>query len=64
MLSQVIEQSENSTVEQNSEVLGAVANYFMNVATFVSDSNVTINITVSHNSQRDPCKRLKSCDLC
>ena len=52
MLSQVIERSENSIIEQNSEVLGAAANYFMNVATFVSNSYVTINITVSHNFKR------------
>ena len=49
MLSQVIEQSENSEAEQNNQVLDTVANYFMELATFVNDSNVNISATVSHN---------------
>ena len=49
MLSQVIEPSENSEADQNSEVLGTVADYFMGLATFVNDSNVNITATVSHN---------------
>ena len=47
MLSQVIKQTENDRVEQNSEVLRSVANYFGQLATFVNTSNVTINATVS-----------------
>ena len=49
MLSQAIGQTENDTVEQNSEVLRSVANYFEDLATFVNSSNVTINATVSCN---------------
>lgn len=47
-LSQVIGQTENDTVEQNSEVLRSVAEYFGELAVFVNTSNVTINATVSH----------------
>ena len=46
-LSQVIEQSENSTVEQNSVVLSTVANYSAELALFVDDSDVILNETVS-----------------
>ena len=49
MFAQIIEQSENSTVDQNSEVLGTVADYSTELAMFVGDSNVVINDTVSHN---------------
>ena len=47
MLSQVIEQSENSIVEQNSQVLSTVASYVTELATFVNNSMVEINVTVS-----------------
>ena len=47
MLSQIIEQSENSIVEQNSQVLNTVANYITELAMFVNSSMVEINITVS-----------------
>ena len=47
MLSQVIQQSENSIVEQNSQVLSTVASYITELAMFVNDSMVEINITVS-----------------
>ena len=47
MLSQVIEDTENAEVEQNSGVLGSVANYFGELAVFVNTSNITINVTVS-----------------
>ena len=53
MLALITEQTKNNTVEQNSEVLGTIADYFMELATFVNDSNVMINTTVSHNL---PCK--------
>ena len=46
MLSQVIEQSENSIVEQNSQVLNTVASYITGLAIFVNDSMVEINQTV------------------
>ena len=46
-LSTIIEQSESSTTEQNSEVLDTVANYTAELASFVDDSNVIINNTVS-----------------
>ena len=47
MLSQIIEQSENSIVEQNSQVLNTVASYITELAMFVNSSMVEINITVS-----------------
>ena len=47
-LSQVIKQSENSEAEQNSEVLGTVANYITELATFVNNSMVIIDKTVSN----------------
>lgn len=46
MLSQVIEQSENSIVEQNSQVLNTVASYITELATFVNNSMTEINETV------------------
>lgn len=46
-LSDVIELSENSIVEQNSEALDTIANYSAELATFVEDFDVTINDTVS-----------------
>lgn len=47
MLSQAIGGTENATVEQNGGVLGSVANYFGELAVFVNNSNITINVTVS-----------------
>lgn len=47
MLAQVIEQTVNSAVEQNNEVLSTVADYSTELATFVGDTNVNINRTVS-----------------
>lgn len=49
MLAQVIEQSERSVVEQNSEVLDTVANYITELAKFVNNSMVIINNTVSYD---------------
>ena len=46
MLSQVVEQSEDSIVEQNSQVLSTVASYITELATFVNTSMVDINVTV------------------
>ena len=56
MLSQVIEQSEDDETDQNGEVLGTVADYFMELAAFVNDSNVNISATVSRNFL---CKRCR-----
>ena len=47
MLSQIIEQSESSIVEQNSEVLNTVSNYITELAMFVNSSMIVINETVS-----------------
>lgn len=47
MLSQVVEQSENREDEQNNEVLGTVAVYLGEVASFVNNSMVVINNSVS-----------------
>ena len=49
MLSQVIELSENNTVEQKSEVLSTVTDYFTELAIFVNESSVSINTSVSYN---------------
>ena len=46
-LAQIIGQSENNTVEQSSAVLDAVADYSTDLASFVANSNVMINDTVS-----------------
>ena len=51
-LAQIIGQSENNTVEQNSAVLDAVADYSMDLATFVAASDVVINDTVCKNTHR------------
>ena len=50
-LAQIIVQSENNTVEQNSAVLDAVADYSTDLATFVASSSVVINDTVSKKRQ-------------
>ena len=47
MLANIIGGTENSTANQNAQVLTQVAQYFDSLATFVNDSNVTINETVS-----------------
>lgn len=44
---QAVEQTEAREVEQNRAVLATVANYLTDIATFVADSNITINSTVS-----------------
>ena len=49
VLAQAIERSENSTVEQNREVLDTVADYSAELATFISNSDISINNTVSKN---------------
>ena len=46
-LSTIIELSETNTNEQNGQVLDTVANYATKLASFVDDSNVIINDTVS-----------------
>ena len=43
----VIEQAENSTVEQNDEVLRRVALYFSQMSTFVKNTDVAVEPTVS-----------------
>ena len=47
-LAQVVEQTEGNEVEQNGAVLRTVADYLTDVATFVNNTNVTINATVSY----------------
>ena len=43
----VIEQAENSTIEQNDEVLRRVALYFSQLSTFVKNTDVAVEPTVS-----------------
>lgn len=47
MFTRIVEQTEGSEVEQNQMVLTTVASYLTDIATFVADTNVTINSTVS-----------------
>ena len=47
-LAQVVEQTEAREVEQNGAVLSTVADYLTEVATFVNNTNATINSMVSH----------------
>ena len=49
MLAQIINQTERSEDEQSSVVLDTVANYLTELASFVNNSNVTINSSVSLN---------------
>lgn len=42
MLSQVIGMSENNAVDQNPTVLNTAVDYFNDLATFLSTSNITI----------------------
>ena len=51
MLSKVIEATENNTDVQTNEVLNEVATYFEELADFVNESNVIINMTVSFDSK-------------
>ena len=46
MLSQVIQMSENSQVDQNTAVLGTTAEYISELATFLNDSMVNISDNV------------------
>ena len=48
MVSQDLDQSVNDTDEQNSAALATVADYLTDLSTFVKDSDVTINETVSY----------------
>lgn len=43
-----MEQTEGNEVEQNGAVLRTVTDYLTDVATFVNNSNVTINAMVSY----------------
>ena len=47
MLSQVIQMSENSSVDQNPSVLTTTEDYFNDLATFLNTTNVTIAENVS-----------------
>ena len=48
MLANVVGGTENSTANQTDRVLMQVADYFSMLATFVNDSDVTVNKTVSY----------------
>ena len=52
-LSEVIVGTEDAEIEQNMAVLETVANYFNQLATFVTGTNVTINATVSCTFQNN-----------
>ena len=47
MLSQIIEVTENNTNQQVDEVLGKVARYLDELANYINDSNVIIDMNVS-----------------
>ena len=57
MISSVIEATENNTVIQTNELLSEVATYFKELADFVNESNVIINMTVSSNSKIWFCEK-------
>ena len=46
-LTSIVAQSEDSQADQTSENLDRVANYFNNLATFVTSSGVEVNSNVS-----------------
>ena len=48
-LAQAVKQTEANEVEQNDAVLNTVADYLMEVATFLNNSNITIDSTVSRS---------------
>ena len=52
MLSNIVVFTENNTAEQTSEVLSQVATYFEELADFVNEFNVIINMTVSMYNKR------------
>ena len=52
MLSQIVRNTENNTGQQTSEVLSQVVSYLEDLASFVNESNVIINITVSIHTNR------------
>ena len=52
MLSQIVRNTENNTGQQTSEVLSQVASYLEDLASFVNESNVIINMTVSIHTNR------------
>lgn len=47
-LAQAVEQTEGNEVEQNGAVLRTVADYLTDVATFVNNTNITIDSAVSY----------------
>ena len=47
LFAQAVEQTEDREVEQNRAVLATVAGYLTDIATYVADTNITINSTVS-----------------
>ena len=51
MLSKIVEATANNTDVQTNEVLNEVATYFEELADFVNESNVIINMTVSFDSK-------------
>lgn len=48
-LAQAVKQTEANEVEQNGAVLNTVADYLTEVATFLNNSNITIDSTVSRS---------------
>ena len=46
-LSTLVQMSENSPVEQNMEILNNIASALVSVASFVNDTDIEVNETVS-----------------
>ena len=46
-LSTLVQMSESSPVEQNMEILNSIANTLVSVASFVNDTDIEVNETVS-----------------
>ena len=52
MLAQIVEQIERNEVQQNGIVLDSIANNLVEFTTFLNDSNVIINSTVSKKKKK------------
>ena len=52
MLAQIVEQIERNEVQQNGIVLDSIANNLVEFTTFLNESNVIINSTVSKKKKK------------
>ena len=69
MFTRVVEQTAGSEVEQSDTVLNTVSTYFTDIATFVTDTNATVEPIVSlehtlHNTLMSIYDSLIGCEQC